>query len=102
MRNWVQVVSEGGSGAVRDFEDLVFDVAVKRGACEGRGGLQGCQGVGVKRPFVLLVEKDKLSAFMCGGGHDHERSEHSRVSGSVLVGVKEWVFACGSWNAQKG
>lgn len=94
MRNQVQVVSEGDSGAGGNSEDLVFDIAVECDIGGGRGRLQGRQRIGVKRPLTPLVAKDELPALVCGGVDDHERSEHIFASGSVFMSLEEGVFAC--------
>ena len=79
----------------------MFDIAVECNIGEGRRRLQGRQEIGVKRPLALLVVEDELSALVCGGVDDHERSKHICAPRSVLVSFKEGILACESPNVRK-
>ena len=66
---------------------------------ERRGSLQGYQGVGVKRPPVLLV-KYKHAVLVHCRIYDQEGSEHTRVSECILTGFRG-AFACELWYIKK-
>ena len=72
----------------------MFNVAIERDVGEGRGGLQGRQGVGIERPLTILVAKDEFSALVRCGIYDYEGSKHICASRGVLMGFKEGAFFC--------
>jgi len=89
VRNQVQVISEGDSGAVCDFKDLVVDIAVKRDVGEGRGRPRGCQGVSFKLPFTPLVARTSSPPW-CAVGYTITRDPNISVPRGVsLWGLKK-------------
>jgi hypothetical protein len=74
----MEIVSDGDPTTAEGLEDLVFDVAVERDACDRGGGLRCHHGICVKRAPLPDV----------GRAGNYERSKHPRPLGSTLCALK--------------